>query len=75
METWTYEGYWNAVLGADRDEAAVVEEFELDATDRQGLGEWLGSAEAEAAREGGIDIPAEWADHHARALAELQAAD
>ena len=40
---WTYEGYWNAVLGDCRDAARVVSEFALVA----GLDEWLGQAEVE----------------------------
>lgn len=72
--SWTYEGYWNAVLGANRDAAGVVEEFGLSGT-RQGVSEWLGAAEAEAARVGGVDARAVWgADFHERALDELCAA-
>ncbi len=69
---WTYEGYWATVLGAHRDAATVVADFELTPSDRRGLDEWLGSAEVEAWRVGGEgELPDEWTDHHTRALAEL----
>jgi hypothetical protein len=74
--TWSYEGYWGAVLGPYRSAADVVREFELVA---RGLDEWLGQAEAEAwlighGRVMGSDMPAEWAEHHISALAALQRA-
>ena len=78
METiTTYEGYWNTVLGAERDAAAVLSEFGLDAGDRRGLDEWLGVAETEAWRESaqGGPLPEEWGDYHARALAEIASND
>lgn len=28
--TWTYEQYWNAVLGANRSADDIVREFDLD---------------------------------------------
>lgn len=68
---WDFEGYWNTVLGAYRTAAMTVAEFGLVAA---GLDEWLDTCEAEAARVGGIAIPAEWADHHARTVRELEAA-
>jgi hypothetical protein len=76
---WSYEGYWNAVLGANRDAADVVREFELEA---RGLDEWLGHAEAEAwalgyGRDGAVrggDMPSEWAEYHTSALAALRRA-
>ena len=73
MTTWTYEGYWNVVLGDKRDAARVVGEFQLDPTNRRGLDEWLGGAEATAWSEGGDehDMPAEWRDFHGKALGEL----
>jgi hypothetical protein len=76
--TWTYEGYWNTVLGADRDAATVAREFALDTSDSGGLDEWLGHAESAAWIEGaegrdGAPHPTEWAGFHARALAELVA--
>ena len=73
---WDFEGYWNAVLGANRSAADVVREFGLDPADRHGLDEWLGQAEGEASAVGDLDsIPAEWRGFHARALAQLEEAD
>lgn len=69
----TYSLYWNAVLGEERDAEGVIAEFDLDPTDKQGLDEWLGLAEAEAALARGIEVPEEWSRHHSRALAELAA--
>lgn len=73
-KTWDYEGYWNAVIGRGN-AASIVGEFDLDPTDRAGLDEWLGKAEAESWRVGdgydGSPIPAEWAEHHEKALEEL----
>lgn len=71
---WDYEGYWNAVLGANRDASSVVMEFGLVS---DSLDEWLGVAESEAWRVGRNDrapMPDEWTQFHARALAELQQA-
>lgn len=67
---WTYEEYWNAVIGADRSASDVVREFELDALDRRGMSDWLGVAEAEAWARGtqGGPVPIEWSDHHEKAL-------
>jgi hypothetical protein len=72
MTAWDYEGYWNVVLG-DRDADRVVVEYELIGLERRDLDEWLGLAEAEAWREGGLgsDLPDEWSEHHVRALTEL----
>jgi hypothetical protein len=70
---WTYEGYWNAVLGDCRDAARVVSEFALVA----GLDECLGQAEVEAWRVSGgeaVTLPSGWAEFHKRALEELEAA-
>ena len=66
---WTYEGYWHAVLGQGTS-VDVVREHELGA---EGLDEWLGLAEVEAARIGGVGsvLPEEWAEYHKRALAAL----
>jgi hypothetical protein len=74
-DAWTWCGYWNLVLGASRDAADVVREFELDPTDRPGLDAWLGEAEAEAWREGNLGgpIPSSWTTYHARALDVLGA--
>lgn len=78
--TWTYEGYWNAVLGAHRTAADVVRDFEVSISEARGLDDWLGRAEAEAWSQGGCaapvgarEMPVEWADHHARAIVELRA--
>jgi hypothetical protein len=69
--TWDYEGYWNVVLGANRDADSVVEEFGLVDT---GLDEWLRKAESEAWRHGGdgCSMPPEWAGFHDCALKELR---
>ena len=77
MATWDFDGYWNAVLGAERTPGRVIGEFELEPADRRGLDEWLGHAEVEAWRVGGEggDLPEEWAVHHARALAALCAVE
>lgn len=73
--TWTYEGYWNAVLGAHRTAMDVVRDFEISIGDARGLDDWLGRAEAEAWSRGrNGEMPPEWAQHHAQALDELQAA-
>jgi hypothetical protein len=74
---WTYEGYWNVVMGANRSPQDVVFEFGLDAegTSRRSIDEWLGWAESEAwamGRRGG-PLPEEWEEFHQRALQSLQA--
>lgn len=76
MSEWTYEGYWNAVLGNARSAHAVVEEFELDTDDERGVDEWLGLAESEAWIEvsDGGERPEEWLRFYAKALAELLSA-
>lgn len=69
---WDYSGYWHYVLGlANADQ--IIAEFGLDPSNRRGLDEWLGEAEAEAWRAGGEDgaMPEEWGDFHARALDAL----
>lgn len=73
MSNWTYDGYWNAVLGAGRSTADVIRDFDLDPGDRRGVDEWLGAAESEAWAMGklGGPIPDEWSDFHARALKTL----
>lgn len=70
---WTFEGYWNVVLGASRSAEDVVQDFKLEGDD--GLDEWLGTAEADAWAMGGEqgDLPEEWGGYHARALDELRA--
>lgn len=75
---WDFEGYWNAVMGASRTPADVVREFELDATDRAGLDEWIGTAEVAAWQAGWgeyVDMPPEWSDLHGKALDALAAPD
>lgn len=73
--TWTFDGYWNTVLGANRAVDDVLREFDLTATDRRGLDEWLGHAEEAALAAGGLtDVPEEWAGFHERALDALCAA-
>jgi hypothetical protein len=76
MTPWTYEGYWNAVLGLEN-AAGVLREYELTDGSERGLDEWLGVAESAAWNAGGgsaRDLPEEWAAHHTRALAALVAA-
>lgn len=68
---WTYEGYWNAVLGGNRTARDVRDEFNLS---KKTVSEWLREAEVTAAREGGIAIPEEWQDFREQALAELERA-
>jgi hypothetical protein len=70
--SWTYEGYWNAVLGANRDAADVVREFELVS---DGLEEWLDSAETAArVADWMTELPEEWPGFHARTLRALESA-
>jgi len=70
---WTYDVYWNVVLGANRNAGDVVREFDLNPRDYRGLDEWLGVAEAEAwiAGGGGGNMPKSWTGFHQRALKEL----
>jgi hypothetical protein len=73
---WTFEGYWNTVLGANRNAAQVVAEFGLNQTGMD-LEKWLGKAEAEAWTMGGgkrAHYPREWADFYLQALKALEAA-
>jgi len=79
-EVWTFEGYWNVVLGDCRSAKDVVREFALDPSDRCGLDEWLGFAEAESwviGRLGGPGsrVPGTWGDFHERALDALCAVE
>ena len=74
---WTYEGYWAAVLGPNRDALDVVREFDLVATrGRRDVDEWLGTAEAEALSIGrlGTAVAEQWAAFHGRALDALEQA-
>lgn len=71
---WTYEGYWNTVLGAHSDAARIVAEYDLAGATKRGLDEWLGGAESDAWAESGRkhdERPASWRGFHRRALAEL----
>lgn len=70
--TWTYDGYWHAVLGSVSPLALVAEHCLV----ADGLDGWLGKAETEAWAQGGDPgpLPEEWAGFHARALAELMRA-
>jgi hypothetical protein len=70
---WSYEGYWNVVLGSDRNADDVVHDFDLVA---EGLDEWLGVAEAEAWNQvgGKQALPEEWRGFHTRTLADLTSA-
>ena len=68
-KAWTFEGYWNVVLGANRNADDVVREFGLDPADQYGVDEWLGNAESEALAMGGkTNMPAEWVEFHIRAF-------
>jgi hypothetical protein len=74
--TWTFEGYWNTVMG-DRSAEQVVAEFDLAGPGPLSeFSEWLGAAEAEAWRVGGLDgdMADAWGAFHDRAARELQAA-
>lgn len=71
---WEYEGYWNAVIGADHTPASAVREFELEGSSRRDLDEWLGGGEAEARVMGakfGVGVGGAF---HERALDALVAA-
>ena len=75
---WTYEDYWNIVMGPYRSAADVSREFDLSSSPTQGHGsidEWLGHAEVEAWTVGDNEapLPKEWADFHARAVETLMA--
>jgi hypothetical protein len=70
---WTYERYWNAVIGEKHTADGAVHEFELlKGADRRGLDEWLGEAE-EIAFSAGKSMPSEddGRAFHARALNAL----
>ncbi len=76
---WTYEGYWNVVIGADRRPDEAVVEFDLVGKTAEEIEEWLASSEEEAWQAGkGADdpdeIPDEWEDLRARAARDLHAA-
>lgn len=74
--SWSYEGYWNVVLGHTRSPHNVVSEFGL-VNDRRSLDEWLGHAEEEAIHYGRlnrVETLKDWEGHHARALDELMLA-
>lgn len=68
--TWTFEGYWNTVLGDKRTPEMVVQEFGLGGSRRQ-LDEWLGAAEAAAIDQGAWG---DMMDHHEHALDPLETA-
>jgi hypothetical protein len=87
FQPWTYEGYWNVVLGDCRTAAQVVSEFALEGANEASLNEWLIQAEREAWR-AGVEYSAyrpnkgqEWSDNvlepwalfHARAMLALLA--
>lgn len=71
--TWTYGGYWAAVLGAYLSPETAADAYL--ASDERSIGAWLDGAEEEAWDAGGLggDMPAEWVDHHARALEAVEA--
>lgn len=70
---WTFEGYWNTVLGADRSAADVVAEYDLEGGNRPSLSEWLSTAESEAWQLGrlGASQGAAWGRFHEPALDAL----
>ncbi len=68
-----YEGYWNAVVGADHCPASAVREFDLAGGSRRDIDEWLGTAESEA-RAVGADFGDDAGAFHERALDALVAA-
>ena len=70
--SWTFDGYWNTVLGA-RTADNVVREFKLNVSDAHGLDVWLGEAESEAWRQGGQEgnMPETWTAFHSKALDAL----
>jgi hypothetical protein len=74
--SWTYQGYWNTVIGAHRTAASAAREFDLVSGDFRGFSEWLGEAESTAWSAGGkgAPMPEEWSGFHKRAAEELQAA-
>lgn len=73
---WTYEGYWNAVIGANMTPEKAVYEYDLVPGDFKGLDEWLGEAEVAAWAAGGQTgpLPPEWTEYHQRAAQVLDAA-
>jgi hypothetical protein len=70
---WSYEGYWNVVLGSHRNADDVLSEFDLDAENTKALDGWLSAAESTAWKTSGTpgDIPDPWKAFHVRALDEL----
>lgn len=65
-----FAGYWNLVIGPHHDTESALEELLVDADD---IDAWLRDAEAEAWAQGGLggSVPATWAAHHAKALAQI----
>lgn len=73
---WTYEGYWNVVIGPDRSAATVVDEFGLvgDCADWLDESATIAWGEAAAGRDG-APMPEEWlTTFRKKALAELNRA-
>lgn len=64
--------YWSALFG-DRSAEDLVAEFGLVVDTRAGLDEWLGTCEAEAARQG-LDLNEVQPAWRARALDAIEAA-
>lgn len=72
--TWTYEGYWNAVVGLGTP-AQAVEEHGLVPAGLDSFASWLDEAESIARTEGHLaQRPAEWSAYQRRAAEALQAA-
>jgi hypothetical protein len=71
--TWTYEGYWNAVIGAERSAGDAIREYDLTPDgDVASFRRWLEEAEEEALSQGGLDgRPDEWSEFRGRAAREF----
>jgi hypothetical protein len=69
---WTFDAYWTTVIG-DIDAASAVATFDLVPGDFRGFSEWLGTAELEAWRVGGLsgDMADAWGEHHDKAARAL----
>lgn len=68
---WSFDGYWNVVVGANRNASDAVREFDLAPGDDSGFSEWLSEAESIAWTAGGHSgepVPEEWTEYHDRAV-------
>jgi hypothetical protein len=66
---WTYDGYWHAVIGQQTPEQIACDSalFSKD-SDEGHISSVLFEAEHQAAEQGGIARPDEWAAFHERAV-------